>query len=54
MIDSDGPCAYTEPNGIEESVAYPLAALGFFLISISLIFPLLALSTGGDVRNQVS
>ena len=40
MTDSDGPCAYPQPNIIEESVANPLAALGFILISFSFLFAL--------------
>ena len=40
MTDSDGLCAYPQPNNIEESLAYPLATLGFILISVSFIFAL--------------
>ena len=40
MTDSDGPCAFPQPNIIKESVAYPLAALGFVLISVSFFFAL--------------
>ena len=40
MTDSDGPCAYPQPTNLEDSVAYPLAALGFVLISVSIVFAL--------------
>ena len=38
MFDlDDGPCAYPQSDTIEESIADPLATLGFMLISLSFI-----------------
>ena len=46
----DGPCAFPQPNTIQESVADPLAALGWMTISVSAVLFLIFITTSTGNR----
>ena len=53
MFDfDDGPCAFPQPNTIEETMADPLATLGLMLISVSFILALLFFTTEDQDNNR--
>ena len=51
-MDVDGPCAFLQPNPIQESFADPLASLGFMLISFSFILALIFFATEDGNGNR--
>ena len=51
-MDIDGPCAFPQPNPIQQSVADPLATLGFMLISVSFILALIFFATEDEDTNR--
>ena len=53
MFDlDDGPCAFPQPKSIDESMADPLATLGFMLISLSFILALIFFTTDDQNNNR--
>ena len=51
-LDDDGPCAFPQPKSIDESMADPLATLGFMLISLSFILALIYFTTDDQNNNR--
>ena len=52
-MDVDGPCAFPQPIPTRQSVADPLATLGFMLISFSFILALIFFVTEDEDSKRI-